>query len=289
VTDALQTWLAHVEHVLADRFLTAEEEAHLRAVQYQVGLAEEDIAPYVPRILRAKSISAALAGPAPYVVVPNLLLREGEFAQYYFAARWCTKVTQREYQSAHRGTSVRVARGVRFTVGGSRGRWVETAHAAHVDGALVVTNRNVWFLNPHVPLTMPLRSLIWFDYAENGVAIHLQDIVTDGFFAVSDGEYVAAAIYGARQRWEAAAAQDEYAWQAAAPTSGRAGTARDLRKGMTRDEVIAAVGEPDDVDERVTKKKTKHVLKYRDYVATSRFRLRVTLEDGVVVGWSGEV
>ncbi len=55
-------------------------------------------------------------------------------------------------------------------------------------------------------------------------------------------------------------------------------------QGQTREMLIEALGEPDEIDEKVTSKKTRHVFKY-DAIAKNRFRLRVTLENDVVDGW----
>ena len=57
-----------------------------------------------------------------------------------------------------------------------------------------------------------------------------------------------------------------------------------IAKGMSSDMVIAAWGEPADMDETVLKTKSKHEMKY-DQTGKNRFGKRVYLEDGTVVGW----
>jgi hypothetical protein len=54
--------------------------------------------------------------------------------------------------------------------------------------------------------------------------------------------------------------------------------------GETEEMVQESLGYPDDVDERVMKTKHRRVLKYRP-LGKNRYGLRVTLDDGVVVGW----
>lgn len=63
-----------------------------------------------------------------------------------------------------------------------------------------------------------------------------------------------------------------------------------VQKGMTLDELIAAIGQdPGKTSETVTKKCTKHVLHFvEDVMSNGRYLLRVTLEDGIVVSWVGE-
>ena len=57
-----------------------------------------------------------------------------------------------------------------------------------------------------------------------------------------------------------------------------------IARGMSYEMVVAAWGEPADLDETVMKTKTKREMKY-DQKGKNRFGTRVYLEDGVVVGW----
>lgn len=58
-------------------------------------------------------------------------------------------------------------------------------------------------------------------------------------------------------------------------------------EGATREMICEACGYPDEVEERVMKSKTRHVLKYRAE-SGRKIRLRVVLEDGIVVGWESK-
>ena len=62
-----------------------------------------------------------------------------------------------------------------------------------------------------------------------------------------------------------------------------------IKKGMTREELVAALGEePGKVDEKMTKKCAKHTLYFfEDYDHEGRYELKVSLEDGIVAEWSG--
>ncbi len=58
--------------------------------------------------------------------------------------------------------------------------------------------------------------------------------------------------------------------------------------GMTKDMLIASRGEPHDTDETVLKSKTKSKLFYEPWFTRQknmRFKLRIDLENGKVVGW----
>ncbi len=60
--------------------------------------------------------------------------------------------------------------------------------------------------------------------------------------------------------------------------------ARSIWQGETAEQLRDSLGRPIDVDQKVLKTKTKEVWKYSQ-TGVNRFGLRVTLENGVVVGW----
>jgi len=55
-------------------------------------------------------------------------------------------------------------------------------------------------------------------------------------------------------------------------------------QGETQEQLLESLGQPKDIDKKVLKTKTKEIWKYRP-TARNRFGLKVTLDDGVVVGW----
>lgn len=57
-----------------------------------------------------------------------------------------------------------------------------------------------------------------------------------------------------------------------------------IRQGMTVEQVIDSWGQPAAIDERVFKTKTSRTFKYGQ-TGRNQFRERVTIENGVVVGW----
>jgi hypothetical protein len=55
-------------------------------------------------------------------------------------------------------------------------------------------------------------------------------------------------------------------------------------QGQTQEQLLDSLGRPADTDTKVLKTKTKEIWKY-NRVGKNRFGLRVTVENGVVVGW----
>ena len=55
-------------------------------------------------------------------------------------------------------------------------------------------------------------------------------------------------------------------------------------EGQTSEQLIESLGRPVEIDEKMLKTKTKEIWKYSS-LGGNRFGLRITLENGVVVGW----
>ena len=55
-------------------------------------------------------------------------------------------------------------------------------------------------------------------------------------------------------------------------------------QGQTSEQLHDSLGEPIDIEQHVMKTKTKEVWKYNQ-TGKGRFGLRITIEDGKVIGW----
>lgn len=58
-------------------------------------------------------------------------------------------------------------------------------------------------------------------------------------------------------------------------------------KGQSEDQLRESLGDPEDTDQRVLKKKTKETWKYYE-TGRNRYDLKIFLEDGEVVGWDAK-
>ena len=104
--------------------------------------------------------------------------------------------------------------------------------------------------------------------------------------AMSARDSAARAQAEARRR-----ADEEAIWRRAADLVGRFGPElggrimrREIWVGQTSEQLIESRGHPADIDEKVLKTKTKHVFKY-DHQGGAKYGLRITLDNGIVVGW----
>jgi len=55
-------------------------------------------------------------------------------------------------------------------------------------------------------------------------------------------------------------------------------------KGMSLVQLFDSLGQPDDIDEKVLKTKRKQIWKYH-HSGGNRYKLKITLDDDIVVGW----
>lgn len=58
-------------------------------------------------------------------------------------------------------------------------------------------------------------------------------------------------------------------------------------QGQTSEQVKDSLGNPDDIDTKIMKKKTTETWKYHEK-GKGRYAFRITLENGLVVGWQGK-
>ena len=59
---------------------------------------------------------------------------------------------------------------------------------------------------------------------------------------------------------------------------------REFWQGQSSEQLIDSLGKPEDIDEKVLKTKKKEIWKYQ-HESGSRYRLRITLENDIVVSW----
>lgn len=55
-------------------------------------------------------------------------------------------------------------------------------------------------------------------------------------------------------------------------------------QGQTIEQLLDSIGEPVGIDEKVFKAKSREVWKYKP-AGKGRFKLRITIENGLVIGW----
>jgi hypothetical protein len=152
-------FLAYAQTALADEELTEDEEDALAAVAEAVGFTQEDFQRH--GLYAQLQVAKLNGGRLPTVDVPQLLTKRDEVVHLEASAALMKEVTTREFRAASQGFSFRVAKGVRYRVGSTRGHMVNLGTTIQVAdaGLLSVTNQRVIFMGDRKTIDMPYSKI----------------------------------------------------------------------------------------------------------------------------------
>ena len=130
-----------------DKRLSPEEERSLQQLAEYFDLPADQIPANREQLDRYRLLYQLEHEPLPVVMVPGLVLRRGETPHWSEPGELLEeRVINRRYEGGSSGFSFRIAKGVRYRVGGHRGRIVtETGLVPISRGDLVLTNRRIVF------------------------------------------------------------------------------------------------------------------------------------------------
>ena len=177
-----------------DSHLDKQELGTLLDIQKAAGLSDEEVG-YDDRIypyIYGTMIEAE--GKLPVVDQTQtgsnqVLLKRNEIVHFAQVAELKEmKVVQVEYVGGSQGVSFRIAKGVRYHVGGSRGHLVKDEHYVVTSaGSFIITNQRV-LLRPSAgnkPVSIDLKKILSYNCYENGLIIY-KDGREKGFLFVLD-------------------------------------------------------------------------------------------------------
>lgn len=147
---------------------------------FGIPLAEVNDNGAVTRLHEAIVIRQVLEGNPPIVDAPlSINFKKGEYAIYVFEnVDYLEDRIRRQVIGGSRGVSVRVARGIYYRTGGSRGESVEFNERVSVDsGKLVCTNESLYFIGSIKSTRIPYKKIINFDPYSDGIGI-MRDAAT---------------------------------------------------------------------------------------------------------------
>lgn len=165
----------------SDSHLDKQELETLLDVQKAAGLSDEEVG-YDDRIyphVYGAMIEAEGKLPVVHLTITDsnqVLLKRDEIVYFAQAAKLKEmKVVQVGYVGGSQGVSFRIAKGVRYHVGGSRGHLVKDEHYVVTSaGALIITNQRV-LLHPSAgnkPVSIDLKKILSYNCYENGLIIY---------------------------------------------------------------------------------------------------------------------
>lgn len=165
----------------ADSHLDEQELETLLDIQKAAGLSDEEVG-YDDRIypyIYGSTIEAEGKLPVVHLTITDsnqVLLKRDEIVHFAQAAKLKEmKVVQVGYEGGSQGISFRIAKGVRYHVGGSRGHLVkDERYIVTSAGALIITNQRV-LLAPSAgnkPVSIDLKKILSYNCYEDGLIIY---------------------------------------------------------------------------------------------------------------------
>ena len=193
----------YAETVLADDLLTLGEEQAFYDVSEAVGIDDDALATEHRDLLYRLAIAQANDGRLGTIEQPKLLSKKGEIVHLEMLAALMKEVTLREFRGGSQGMSFPIMKGVRYRVGGFRGRSVVVGTQLQVRadaGVLSVTSKRVVFLGERKTMEMPYSKLVGLEVFSDAVRVNASNRQNAPLFRLDSGEVVAATINAAMQR-----------------------------------------------------------------------------------------
>jgi hypothetical protein len=187
----------YAETVLADDHLTADEEEAFSEVAEAMGLTQAafEANPIHTRFQVAKLNDGRL----PFVESPKLMAKKGEDVHLETTAALMKEVAVHEWRGGSQGVSFRVAKGVRYRVGATRGHLVTVGTELQVadQGVLSITSQRVAYLGDRKTLDMPYARLMGMNLYSDAIQFSLSNRQNAPLFRVSMSTDVLGALINA--------------------------------------------------------------------------------------------
>ncbi len=140
-------------------------------------------------------------GRLPDLGSGGMTLKRGERLHLQEPAALLKEIIQKEWRSGSHGYSFRVAKGVSYRIGSTRGKMVEVGRSMEAvdNGDLHVTSTRVVFTGLRKSVEVPYAKLLDMNVFTDGIQFHVSGRQTPSMFRVNDGQMVAAVVNAAMQ------------------------------------------------------------------------------------------
>ena len=199
------SWRALLEafdRALADEVITRDEEARLERLAAALGFTPEDVERAIQEYRAPLFIAQVNDGRLPEFYSTRMMLKKGEVAHLETTAALLKEVQIKEYRGGSRGVSFRIAKGVSYRVGASRGQMhvIGTEIQTQDEGTLTVTSHRAVFAGTRKTVEVSFAKLLGMNVYNDGIQFHVSNRQNPSLFKVESGPMVAAAVNGATQR-----------------------------------------------------------------------------------------
>jgi hypothetical protein len=192
------------ESALADDILSVQEEVAFNeladAMEVDQSMLESRFRDLLFRLVVARANDGRLAE----IENPRLMAKGEEAVYLETPAALMKEVAIREYQGGYGGFSFRVAKGVRYSTGRTRGHSVVVGHELQVadTGVLSISSTRAAFLGSNKSIEFPYAKIMSIELFSDGIRFATSNRQATPLFRVESGDVVGATLNTAMQRFE---------------------------------------------------------------------------------------
>lgn len=185
----LGAFLLLVDTGLEDDILTAAEESSVLSAGSLLGIGPARLASEFPDLLDRLVVACVNDGRIPRLDDCPVPLKRGEVGHATVAAELLKEVAVSEWQGRSSGVSFRIASGVRYHVGSTRGRSVVVGSRIEVadSGMLTVTSQRAVFQGSKRSLEFAYPKLLDITPYSDGVRLAVSNRQTPSIFRIPRG------------------------------------------------------------------------------------------------------
>jgi hypothetical protein len=190
------TMAVAVRSVVDDDILSVEEEEHLHKLGEILGTPVQAIEQKDHQLFEELVIAGINDGRFPRLPNPGIMLKRGEEAHASFSASLMKEQAIREFRAGATSVSIPLGHGIRYRVGGVRGRSVVVGAAMVVQdsGVLYVTNQRVLFAGRAKTLEFRNDRLVGMEQFTDGLRLNVSNRQTASLFTMTSPSIATALI-----------------------------------------------------------------------------------------------
>jgi hypothetical protein len=191
----LEVYSAAARSVIDDDVMTTAEEQHLVALGQAMGLDFNTLKAKAFALFEELVIAGMNDGRIPVIDDPPMVLKRDELAHASFGCALMKEVARREFRAGTSSVSIPLGAGVRYRVGGVRGKSVVvgTDLVAEDQGVLVVTSKRCMFLGQKKTLKFRHDRLVSVEQYADGLRLNVSNRQTASLLRFGAGQSVSIA------------------------------------------------------------------------------------------------
>ena len=197
----IETARALVDRVLADDYLSEDEDQEIFGSMEMMGLEPELFEGTLTDVSKSILIARANAGRLSPIDDSQMVAKAGEVVYLDVAAQMLKEVTIRQYKGGYGGVSFRVAKGVRFSTGAVRGKMVPVGTEIQVidTGLLCISNKRAVFLGDKKTQEFSYDKLLGMKLFSDAITLQVSNRQNATTLGTTSPDLIAAYINAASQ------------------------------------------------------------------------------------------